>query len=108
MRSVNSRLRSNKRQRLEGLTIRKTPRSPTSVNREIELLSRVFTFAIDRGFANSNLCRRVKKFRVRGERNRPLLPDEEARLMSFLTDDRAYLRPIVIIAIQTGCARESY
>jgi integrase len=39
---------------------------------------------------------------VRGERNRPLLPDEEARLMSFLTDDRAYLRLIVIIAIQTG------
>lgn len=91
-----------KRQRLEGLTIRKTPRSPTSVNREIELLSRIFTFAIDMGFANSNPCKRVKKFSVRGERNRPLLPDEEARLMSFLTDDRAYLRPIVIIAIQTG------
>ena len=73
------------------------------MNREIELLSRIFTFAIDMGFANSNPCRRVKKkFRVRGERNRPLLPDEEARLMSFLTDDRAYLRPIVIIAIQTG------
>jgi hypothetical protein len=43
-----------KRQRLEGLTIRKTPRSPTSVNREIELFSRIFTFAIDMGFANSN------------------------------------------------------
>jgi len=54
------------------------------VNRQIEPLSRIFTFAIDMGFANSNLCRRVKKFRVRGGRNRPLLPDEEARLMSYV------------------------
>ena len=33
---------------------------------------------------------------------RAILPDEEAGLLGFLTNDRNYLRPIVVVAVQTG------
>jgi hypothetical protein len=39
---------------------------------------------------------------ARAERTRYLTEDEEERLLSQLTGPRAYLKPIVVVAINTG------
>src|SRR5678815_4701144 len=80
-------------------------RAPSTVNRELELLSKTFSLAIDQGLSISNPCRKVKRFREDNERNRYLSDQEEARLLSVLTGPRAELRPPVILAIHTGMRR---
>ena len=61
-----------KTKRLATKTKHDTERAPPSVNREFELLSRIFTLAIDVGKADSNPCARVKKFELDNERYRYL------------------------------------
>lgn len=94
-----------KRDRRAAKTVRGTERAPSSVNRELELLSKVFSLAIDQGMAIQNPCQKVKRFREDNERNRYLSDKEEVRLLSVLTEQRASLRPIVILAIHTGMRR---
>lgn len=86
-------------------TVRGGRRSPASVNRELESLSRVFNMAIDNGYAESNPCQKVKKLRMDNQRISYLSPEEEARLMTALEGHRAYLRPILIVALNTGMRR---
>jgi hypothetical protein len=51
-----------KRDRKESTTRFNRRRAPASVNREIEVLSRVFTMAQDNGIIDSNPCRKVKSW----------------------------------------------
>ncbi|HEY6332736.1 MAG TPA: site-specific integrase [Blastocatellia bacterium] len=81
------------------------PRSPASVNREVELLSRVFSLAIRDGVAASNPCSQVQKYREDNQRTRYLGPEEEEALLAQLVGPRAHLRPVVILAIHTGMRR---
>jgi integrase len=94
-----------KKERREGKTRRGKVRSPASVNREIELLSRVLTMAVDHELIGTNPCRKVRKLRLDNQRIRYLLPEEEERLMGVLTGRKAHLRPLVILAINTGMRR---
>ena len=94
-----------KHERRAGLTWRGTPRTPASVNRELEVLSRIFTIAIDNGMNIQNPCRKVRLLRMDNQRNRYLGEDEETRLMAILVGRRAHLRPIVILALHTGMRR---
>ncbi len=94
-----------KRDRRAIKTVRGTERAPSSVNRELELLSKIFSLAIDQGLAIQNPCQKVKRFREDNERNRYLSDDEEARLLSMLVGHRASLRPVVVLAIHTGMRR---
>lgn len=94
-----------KRDRQISNTVRKSTRSSSTVNKELQCLSRIFHLAIDNGYAESNPCRKVKKLRADDQRNRYLLPDEETRLLAALNEQRAYLRPIVILALNTGMRR---
>ena len=55
-------------------------RSVASVNRDLELLSRVFTLAIERRLTDSNPCSRVREFELHNRRCRYLLDEEEPRL----------------------------
>jgi integrase len=80
-------------------------RAAASVNRELEILSKVFTMAEDNGMVASNPCRKVNKLRQDNRRTRYLTAEEERRLMSALTGRRAYLRPIVVLALNTGMRR---
>lgn len=80
-------------------------RAPATVNRELEVLSKIFTMAVDNGITASNPCRKVKKFRQDNQRNRYLTTDEEEKLMAALNGRRAHLRPIVVIALNTGMRR---
>src|SRR5258708_3739716 len=94
-----------KHERRAGLTWRGTQRTPASVNRELEVLSRIFTIAIDNGMNIQNPCRKVKLLRTDNQRNRYLSEEEETRLMAILVGRRAHLRPVVILALHTGMRR---
>ena len=91
-----------KSKRLATETRFKTPRAPASVNREFEMLSRIFTLAIAVDKADSNPCARVKRFKLDNERYRYLDPSEEAALMATLVDQRAHLHDWVILALGLG------
>jgi integrase len=89
----------------EKVSARGGKQSPASVNRKLELLSRVLSLAVDFGMLQANPCRRVRKFQLDNRRERYLSVEEEARLMGLLIGRRAYLRPIVILALNTGMRR---
>jgi integrase len=94
-----------KRERCESETRSDKPRSPASVNRELEVLSKIFSIAIDHEMISSNPCRKVKKLRQDNRRNRYLSVEEEERLIAVLTGRRAHLLPIVLVALHTGMRR---
>jgi integrase len=80
-------------------------RSPSSVNRELELLSRIFSLAVERGEMESNPFKGVKKLAADNLITRYLTADEEERLLAVLTGRRAHLRPIVLLGLHTGMRR---
>lgn len=94
-----------KRDRGLSETVRGYKRSPASVNRELECLSRIFNMAIDNGYAETNPCQKVKKLRMDNRRNRYLSPDEESRLLAGLNGRWTYLYPIIVLALNTGMRR---
>jgi integrase len=94
-----------KRDRRATKTVRGTLRASSTVNRELELLSKTFSLAIDLGLAIHNPCRKVKRFREDNERNRYLSDEEESRLMAVLNGPREALRPLVVLAIHSGMRR---
>ena len=91
-----------KQKRLKSKTYRKTPLSPASVNRELELLSGVYTYALKCRILVPNPCQDVRRLDEDNERGRYLSREEEARLMGHLTGRRAHLRAVVLLAIHTG------
>jgi integrase len=94
-----------KSKELEKISERGTKQSPASVNRKLELLSRILSMAVDYGMIPSNPCQRVRKFRLNNRRERYLSVEEEGRLMKMLLGRKSYLRPIVILALNTGMRR---
>ncbi len=94
-----------KKQRRESITKTGSVRSAASVNRELELLSKIFNLAIDYGVAETNPCRKVRKLRLNNKRIRYLSDEEETRLFANFAGQRAHLRPMVTIAIGTGMRR---
>ena len=66
-----------KQKRREGKTMYKRQRNPATVNRELCVLSKIFSLAFDAELIESNPCRRVRKFRTNSGRARYLTSDEE-------------------------------
>ena len=95
-----------KSQRQHSSSKRGTTRSRASVNRELELLSRIFSLAVRWGLAEFNPCSRVSKFKLQNQRFRYLLPDEEPRLLAQCIGKREHLAGMIPVAIGTG-ARKS-
>ena len=91
-----------KQQRLKTKTLQKRDRSPATVNRELQVLSKVFSMAYDNGLVEMNPMRRVHKLREAPARERYLTDDEEKQLFAVLVGRRTHLRPIVVVALQTG------
>src|SRR5260370_19706592 len=79
--------------RLEGITRNKRQRCPATVNREFDVLSKVFSLAIDCKKAHENPCSKVRKLRVSNQRYRYLLPEEQPLLLAALDGPRAHLKP---------------
>ncbi len=86
----------------DSITIRGTRLSKTSVNRELEILSKIFTKAKDFGKVDRNPCRQVERFKNRKVIPRYFTHDEEDRLMAAMTGTLAHLRPIATVGIGTG------
>jgi len=84
-------------------TLRGETRSRTTVNRELQLLSRVLSMAVTNRELRTNPWLEVRKFKGEVRRKRYLLPDEEAR--QALVGRRGHLRLIVIVALHTGMRR---
>lgn len=91
-----------KRGRRKSTTKRGTERSPATVNRELELLSKIFSLAVKYREIDSNPCREVEHFREDNEQYRYLSWEEETLLMAQLTGRRADMKAKVIVALGTG------
>jgi integrase len=81
------------------------PRALASVNREVELLSRIFNHAIGHRIVSANPCQGIRPYREDNQRTRYLSEDEEVSLLAALTGRRSHLSPIVVLAIHTGMRR---
>jgi integrase len=91
--------------RKNGLTRYGRERSAASVNRELTVLSRIYSLAIREKLVRSNPAAGVKKFHEDNKRVRYLLPKEEKSLLAQCKNERAHLRPIIILAIHTSLRR---
>lgn len=81
---------------------KKIPISPATVNRELAFLKTVFNKAVEWGRLENNPAARVKKFRENNVKERILNDDEARRLIGISSPA---LRPIIIIALNTGMRR---
>jgi integrase len=61
--------------------------------------------AVDNELAETNPCRRVRQLKCEWQRDRYLSPDEERLLMEQLEGRYPHLKPIVVIALNTGMRR---
>ncbi|HEX8147796.1 MAG TPA: site-specific integrase [Pyrinomonadaceae bacterium] len=110
---INERLRSDtvRKEVLEDGTKLSRKRSPTTVNKEVTLLSSIFIMAIRERVTHSNPCDELpksvrSKIPARRKRNRVLSADEEHRLFGEgLTGRREHLREPVEVALYTGMRR---
>ena len=75
---------------------------PATVNKELSCLRHMFNMAIKWGYVEKNPMREVKFFRVNNERLRYLSPEEAQALVDACSP---HLRPIVIVALNTGMRR---
>ena len=91
-----------KKERMGSFNKRGEVRAPASVNRELQLLSRIFSLAIERELIQINPCKGVKLCRVGNIITRYLTTEEEERLLAVLTGRRAYIRDMVEINLNTG------
>lgn len=87
------------------VTVRGKQRSKASVNRELELLSRIFSLAVSNREIRSNPVSEIQHLKGEIRRTRYLLPDEEGRLMEVLNGKSSHLRLIVQVALHTGMRR---
>lgn len=90
-----------KKHRLVSKTARDKSISPASVNRELQLLRRIFNMAIEDGKLQTNPCKGI----IEKEDNiipRFLTVEEEAQLKPFLVGRRKPLLDILIIDLHTG------
>jgi len=79
-------------------------RAPATINRELSVLSKVFTLAVRYEVAEGNPCQSVERFALDNERVRYLTEDEERRLFEAMGDNEQ-LKDIVTVALHTGMRR---
>lgn len=99
------RIEAFKKAQREGKTQRGAQRAPASVNRLLELLSRILQMAIDNDLITQNPCRKIKKLRLDNRRYRILAADEQVKLLAVCTGRREHLYYLVVLALNTGMRR---
>src|SRR5262245_13809332 len=101
-----ARVEEFKQARLLGTTQYKRPRKLGTVKRELSVLSKIFSLAVDDDDVpiTKNPCLKVRRIKVNDERIQYLSPDEEATLLKEL-EHQPQTRNIVITAIYTGMRR---
>lgn len=91
-----------KKQRLATPTVNDGTRAPATVNRELQLLRRIFNLAIERGLLQTNPCKRMKLLFENNVGTRYLTDEEEEKLKPHLTGRRKHLLDILTIDQYTG------
>lgn len=79
--------------------------SSASINREIQLLSTVFSPALRNDLVDYNPVGRIKLLSEENNRERYLSKTEEVALLEALRVKYPYLKPIVTVALHTGLRR---
>lgn len=77
----------------------------SSINRYLEILSKMFNLAINNKELVENPVSKVQKLRENNHTIRFLTTDEEKRLFTSIDNIAPYIKPIVITALQTGMRR---
>lgn len=80
-------------------------RKPSTINRELQIVSRIFSLAIKYRVTDKNPCNDVALLPENNKRVRYLWDEEEPLLFALLTGPRAHLRDLVTVAIGTGMRR---
>jgi integrase len=94
--------------RLNTKTRRGTQRTIATVHRELALLRRVLNVAVRNGWLTRNPFNCGEPLINPGDekqRERILTPEEENRLLAACSGPRAHIRPILIVALDTGMRR---
>lgn len=75
-----------------------------SINREVSILRKMFSIAVENGWIDKNPCLagKVKPLREDSRKERFLEPTEEKKLLAECKGESAYLKPILICALHTG------
>jgi integrase len=79
-------------------------RSPATVNRELSVLSKIFSLAFEAELVDENPCRRVRKLRVSNLCGHCLTAEEEEALFNELAGVE-WVANIVLFALHTGMRR---
>lgn len=77
-------------------------RANSTINRHIEMLSKMFNLCIENKLINKNPCSAVKSLREDNHIIRFLTKEEEIRLFNSIDDTNRHIEPILICALQTG------
>jgi len=91
-----------KQKRTSEPTIRGKQRSPSRVNKELAVLSKILSMASEADLIAAKP--KIRLFKVSSERIRYLTDDEEMRLLEALNNS-IWLRNIVLFALHTGMRR---
>lgn len=78
--------------------------STTTVNRYLELLSALFSYAMKHDYIKENICRKIKKYTQKNYKVRYLSDEEEKRLFEHLSE---HIKPIVRCALITGLRKSN-
>jgi integrase len=78
---------------------------PATVNRLLATLRHMFTKAVDWGMVEDEALKRVRKAKLLPENNRRLRFLSKEEIQSLLEKCNEYLKPIVIMALNTGCRK---
>lgn len=95
-------VRSFQASRMEKKTRHGTDRKPATVNREMAVLSQIFTLAINDEILDRNPCSKVKRLSPDLHRIEFLTEEEENRLLAVCTGRRAHLKDLILVGINTG------
>lgn len=93
-----------KQARKNEITNRGTKRSANTVNRDLALISKIFSLAVDYSYLDDTPCRRVKFFKTEAEEKKIMTLEDEAKLLASIPENDR-LRQIIQVALKTGMRR---
>lgn len=79
-----------KKARLKTKTQHDTPRKPATVQRELSIVSKIFSLALEHNFVDSNPCSRVKKLRFDNTCTRKLSESDEPKFFAAFESEWAH------------------